>query len=186
MTALWVADPNNSASFRWRSGSSFTAHLYAAQGSMDYATFARRPLKARDVQDMLGNKMSSLTVDKRVEDMTAAEKYEMTRALAEDDIDSVTQAIVTKQKENVTEAVKKTTTPTHKNPSDSLGLTNQWNGLREVIAGNVRFTQLITGGWTRQLEELGGFVKDDQRQLIEADVNKAIAVYEGFLEGLNG
>ena len=185
LTAFWVSGPSGGTTFDWRAGSSFDAHKRAMQGGMDYAEFARSPRSSRDIQRMLGQKMPS-GQDKTVEEMTTSERVDMARALAEAEPDMVTEAVVTKQKENVTKAMKKTPTPQHKNPSSSLELTNQWNNLRQVIGGNVRFTELITQGWARELGELGGFVSDEQRGLVEADVNKAIAVYERFLEDLNG
>ena len=188
MTAAWVQDTNNSTpTFRWREGSSFTAHYYAAQASMDYDEFASRPRLARDVQALLGNKVTSTSVKHTVENMTQVEKVDMMRALASDDINSVTDVVVEQQKEAVIKAaekVKNTAEPAFKEPSTSTMQTKRLDDLKDVMSRNVAFTKLIVQRWQREVEDLGGFVKAEDNRVMAGYLDGAVQEYTVFIDEL--
>ena len=188
ITGLWVH--GNGASdtpFPWRRGTSFTAHMYAAKAGMEWSEFAKRPLKTRDVQAMLGNKVSSTTVDQTVENMTAVQKVDMARALAADDIDSVSDIVHDTHKEAITKATKDKapTSKTMKNPSKSGEMTARLLALEDVISRNVTFTGLITTRWEKEIADMGAFVKDTHKEAICNSLQAAADLYAALIEELS-
>ena len=187
-TALWVeANGTTVVQFPWRGGSSFTAHQYAAKGGMEWSEFSRRPLKTRDVQLMLGNKVTSTTVKKSVDHMTTVEKVDMARALAADDIDSVSDIVHDTHKEAITKATKDKapTSKTMKNPSKSGEMTARLLALEDVISRNVTFTGLITTRWEKEIADMGAFVKDTHKEAICDSLQAAADLYTALIEELS-
>jgi DNA-binding protein YbaB len=188
-TALWVEKNRTTVvQFPWRGGTSFTAHQYAALGGMAWDKFSRSPLKTRDVQAMLGNKVTTTSVKKSVETMTAVEKVDMMRELASDDVNAFTDVVVEAQRDAVIKAAEKVkdkaSEPTFKEPSTSTMNTKRLDALKDVMSRNVSFTNLVIQRWQREVEDLGGFVKAEDRRVMAGYLDGAAEQYTAFIDEL--
>ena len=185
MTALWAKSPAG-GQFRWREGSSFTSHVRAAQGGMDYDEFARTPRTTREVQKMLGQKASTGSSSAKVEEMTATERVDMARALATAEPDIVTDAVVETQRKAVVEAAERTKeatpTPTHKEPSTSTINLRRYEALEDVISRNITFTGLIINRWETELEALAGYMNPDKYRAIANHLDAAAQKYTDMID----
>ena len=186
LTALWVQSQHPGMStFEWREGSSYTAHERAYSGGMEWSEFAKLPLTTRSVQKMLGQKASTGSSSAKVEDMTAVEKVDMARALAADDIETMTDVVVEKQRDEVIKAaekVKDKTTKTMKDPSTSTINLKKLDAIKDVISRNVQFTKLITQRWEKETEELGNYMKPDDYRVIANYLDNAANLYTDLID----
>jgi hypothetical protein len=186
-TALWVYSKSDQSEFGWVEGSPYTAHMRAAEGGMDYDLFARKSMTTREVQAALGNKVSSNTVNHTVENMTTVEKVDMARALAADDINTMTDVVVQGQRDAVIKAaerVKDAPAPTFKDPSTSTMNTKRLDELKDVMSRNVAFTKLVVQRWQREVKDLGGFVKASDNRVMAGYLDGAVQEYVTFIDEL--
>jgi len=187
LTALWVqANGTDAMSYQWREGSSFTAHLRAARGGMEWSEFAKLPRTTRDVQKMLGNKASVGSTSAKVDEMTQTERVDMARALADAEPDIVTDAVVETQRKAVVEAAERTKeatpTPTHKEPSTSTANLRRYEALEDVISRNITFTGLIIGRWETELEALAGYMSPEKYRAIANHLDAAAQKYTDLID----
>jgi hypothetical protein len=188
-TAAWVLGVRgDTQKFEWREGSAFDAHRRAAMGGMEYSEFAKTPRTTREVQKMLGQKVSATQPKQAVETMTQTERVDMARALAEAEPDIVTDAVVETPRKAVVDAAEKVrdTTPTaqHKAPSTSTMNLKRLDAVKDVISRNVTFTGLIIDRWTTELEELGHYMKPDDYRTVSGYLDAASEKYTDLIDML--
>lgn len=183
ITALWVLGSGPEAgTFSWREGSSFTAHKRAAKGGMDYDEFAKIPRLVSDITRMLGNE--AVNEHKHtLEGMTDADKQELATALAEDDLDVMTQAVVTVQTEDIKQKIKdRKGAPQPKAPSKSTVNIDRLQAVKEAISRHQNFSKIIVGRWVREIVDLGAFVTDSDWEVIEDYINNITQTFETVTE----
>ncbi len=73
-TAIWVQD--ESGTFRWVPGLSFTAHVEACSAGLKFASFAKNPTKARDTRAANGAKSKDGPLGTRLEQASPEEVVE--------------------------------------------------------------------------------------------------------------
>lgn len=181
VTAAWVFHAGTGTNFAWRDGVSFTAHLSAAQGSMDYALFAKLPRTDAEVRAMLGNKVP-YEVKLGIDTMTDTDKADLITALVDENTELVEDAVQAKYREDIIDdaggSVQGTDPiPTPPPPSTSTDGIEAIAYMKTIIAGGVPFTNTMLNRWARALSKVHGIMNDDDRNVFAGNLDDIAKLY---------